>query len=429
MHQSPRCPLLHDPGKQIAIIDLHVLRLLSSETAKKTLMYKALILISALWCFTLSGCVSPVAINSLSRHYNETIASDLAEQLLLNIARASNNQPILFTGISNIAATLNFQANVGATPALTGSSGTTLMPLFGVGAAENPTISIVPMQGEEFTRRMLTPMTEDKLALLLRQNVDVDLLLRLAGLEFRTFENGAEEVYHNRPRNRKDYASYRRMVLHLSSIQDRDHLFFEPIILTKHWRLPVNDLSAKDFSALEKDYDISIDRRSRHFTLQKLQPSRIVISNYSPALLTEVERLKLDQEAQKLSPNDVLIDIRPDYPGGELPIHGRLRLRSFSNILYFIGRTLFAEPEVDVSKDAKTPPVKENPVSVLSIQVTENKPNNSGFVVDYDDHYYSLPHDRANAWNETAFRVLEQIYQMTMSELPKGLLPSITISK
>ena len=87
--------------------------------------------------------MSPLAISTLSRNYNESVASDLTEQLLLNIARAANNEPILFTGISNIAATINFQANVGATPALTGNSGTSLMPLFGVGASENPTVTIM----------------------------------------------------------------------------------------------------------------------------------------------------------------------------------------------------------------------------------------------------------------------------------------------
>ena len=373
--------------------------------------------------------MSPLAISTLSRNYNESVASDLTEQLLLNIARAANNEPILFTGISNIAATINFQANVGATPALTGNSGTSLMPLFGVGASENPTVSIVPMQGEEFTRRMLTPLSEDKLALLLRQNVDVDLLLRLAGLEFRTLENGNEEVYHNRPRNQEDYAAFRRMVLHLSTIQDQDHLFFEPLILTKRWQLPIKQLSSNSFSTLEKEYDISIDQGQEQYTLKKLQQSRNVISNYNPAMLTETERQQLDDETQMLAPNDVLIDIRPGYPGGELPIHGRLRLRSFSNILYFIGRTLSAEPEVDVSKDPRTRPVSENPVCVLAIRVTDDKPNNALLAVNYKEQYYSLVRDPAYPWDETAFRVLAQIYQMTMSELPKGAVPTITISK
>jgi hypothetical protein len=51
--------------------------------------------------------------------------------------------------------------------------------------AENPTISIAPIEGEDFTKRLLTPLHEFKLALLLRQGVDIDLLLRLMAKELR----------------------------------------------------------------------------------------------------------------------------------------------------------------------------------------------------------------------------------------------------
>ena len=119
----------------------------------------------------LSGCLSPLVLDNMSQAYNEATANDISKQMLLNIARAQHNEPIHFSGISNIAATLNFQANIGATPALTGSNGSAFMPILGAGAEENPTISIVPMQGAEFTKRLLTPMTEEQLGLLLRQNV------------------------------------------------------------------------------------------------------------------------------------------------------------------------------------------------------------------------------------------------------------------
>ena len=62
--------------------------------------------------------------------------------------RAHRHQPIHFTGVSNIAATFDFRVNAGATPALTGEASKTLMPVFGGSVAENPTISIVPIEGE-----------------------------------------------------------------------------------------------------------------------------------------------------------------------------------------------------------------------------------------------------------------------------------------
>jgi len=218
---------------------------------------------------TLSACLSPIALDRAGMAYNESIADLASRQLLLNIARARYNQPIHFSGISNIAATFNFQANAGATPPLTGNNGTTLMPIFGGAASENPTISIVPMEGEEFTRRLLTPLEENKMTLLLRQNIDVDLLLRLVALEFRVNEKGVERIYHNRPRNQEDYAMFRRVMLHLSTIQDRERLYAEPLVFEQRWSLPAKAMTAEAFQALEKEYSISFDRKNDSYQLSR----------------------------------------------------------------------------------------------------------------------------------------------------------------
>lgn len=375
----------------------------------------------------LSGCLSPMALDHLAIAYNESSADVMSKQLLLNIARARFNHPIYFSGISNIAATLDFQANAGATPPFTGNNGTALMPIFGGSVSENPTISIVPMEGEQFTQRLLTPISEDKLTLLLRQNIDVDLLLRLVTLEFRT--HGEEAVYHNRPRNRRDYAAFRRIVLHLSSIQDRDQLYAEPLIFERHWTLPVASVGGKAFRDLEQEYSITLDTNKPIYHLTKRIVGRTVLTNYDPLLLSNEERIRLNEEAEKNAPNDLLVDIRPDYPGGEFPLHGKFRLRSFSNIMYFIGRTLAAEPERDVPKDPRTPPVAENPVSVIDISESSRPPSDADVVVNYRGKYYAVRPSRGSAWNQTAFRVLSQIFQMTVTELPKPGVPSITIAK
>jgi hypothetical protein len=374
----------------------------------------------------LGGCLSPMALDHVAIAYNQSIADVVSKQLLLNIARARHNQPIYFSGISNIAATLNFQANAGATPELAGS-GTSLMPIFGGSVSENPTISIVPMEGEEFTQRMLTPLSEDKLTLLLRQNVDVDLLLRLVTLEFRT--QSKEGVFHNRPRNEEDYATFRRIVLHLSSIQDRDQLYAEPLVFERKWSLPASSIDGSALLALESKYSMDNLQMPSIYTMSKQVIGRTVLTNYDPSLLTNEERMALNDEAEKNAPNDLMVDIRPGYTGGEYPLHGKFRLRSFSNIMYFIGRTINVEPEIDVTKDPRTPTVNGNPVSVLAISESENEPEGAVLSIKYADKYYAVQANNDSHWNQTAFRVLSQIFQMTVTETPKIGVPSITISK
>src|SRR5262249_5901649 len=66
----------------------------------------------------------------------------VARQMLLNNARARQNQPIHFTAVASIAATYKLSASAGLTPALTGEHGWLVVPVIGGVREENPTISI-----------------------------------------------------------------------------------------------------------------------------------------------------------------------------------------------------------------------------------------------------------------------------------------------
>ncbi|MDH5565004.1 MAG: hypothetical protein OEY91_15450, partial [Nitrospirota bacterium] len=128
----------------------------------------------------LSSCISPKALEHVVVAYDYSVTKSLVEQLLVNIARSHHHQPVHFTAISNIAATFDYRYMAGATPPLGGvNGGFSLAPIFGATIAENPTFSINPIEGEDFTQRLLTPLREAKMTLLLRQGVDIDLLLRL----------------------------------------------------------------------------------------------------------------------------------------------------------------------------------------------------------------------------------------------------------
>ena len=78
-------------------------------------------------------------------------------------------------------------------PALGGLAGTSLLPIFGGSIAESPTISIVPIEGEDFTRRLLTPFSQNKLTLLLRQRYDSSIMPNLSRLGFFVSAPGKNE--------------------------------------------------------------------------------------------------------------------------------------------------------------------------------------------------------------------------------------------
>jgi hypothetical protein len=388
---------------------------------------------SSIFCILpvlLTGCFSPKALEHVVIAYDHSVTRSLVEQLLLNIARSHHHQPVHFTAISSIAATFNYQFHAGATPPLGGlDGGFALAPIFGGSIAENPTFTISPIEGEDFTQRLLTPLREGKLTLLLRQGVDIDLLLRLMAGEIRTTINNHETAYYNRPADQIGYPKFRQIVLHLSRLQDNNQLYIEPLVYDREWILPLSSFSAGDFQTLENNYRIIVDAEKQIYTIQKRSIGHTVITNYDPTTISNRERLALQAKADRWPPNDILVDIRPGNPGGEYPIQGAFRLRSFHGILNFLGRSIASEPEYHVDPDPGTGIVSENPVRVLDIIESTIERPNTKLSVTHEGHYYSIADEEKRSWNQEAFRLLYQLFQMTVTDAPRGNVPSITIAK
>lgn len=376
----------------------------------------------------LSGCVSPPVLDLSVMSYDRVTTDLLSQQLLLNIARARHHQPIHFTAVSNIAATFDFRFSAGGTPALTGNSGGMVVPTFGGSVADNPTITIVPIEGEEFTRRLLTPVQEGMLTMLLRQGADVDLILRLLAGEFRNVQSAGEVAFHNLP-NDSGYTAFRQIVLHLSSIQDRNQLYVEPLRFERRWSWNRKDIRPEMLPALEKDYVVRQDPVTGNYQLSKMVNGRIIMTNYDPDQLSNEERVRLNTWAEANPINELNVDIRPGFPGGEFPIHGKFRLRSLANVLNFLGRGIAEEPEHPVERDPRTPPVADNPTATLGIMETDSAPAGDDISIEYRDRHYALKPESGYQWNREGFTLLHQIFQMTISELPRVGIPSLTIAK
>jgi len=387
--------------------------------------------LAGLFCsLAVTACLSPITLNRAVTAYDQAITDAISKQLLINIARAHQNQPIHFTGVSNIAATFDFRVSVGATPALTGEASRGLMPIFGGSMAENPTISIVPIEGEDFTKRLLTPYQESKFLLLLRQRYDIDLLLRLMAQELRIRENGQEVAYRNTPADRKGYEMFRRVVTHISAIQDANQLHAEPLVYNRTWTIPANAVTAEGFQALQKEYLVTYSQKDNTYTLRKQITGRTLITNYDPATLSPDERARLIDETEEGHLNDVYFDIRPGHIGGDYPLKGDFRLRSFNRILHFLGRSLEEEPEYHVDKDPRTPEVHENPVHTMELLLSDGAPSDADLSIKSHGKYYAVNSTGPLArWNRKAFQMLYLLFQMTVSEVPRVGVPSITIAK
>ncbi|MGO9315043.1 MAG: hypothetical protein ACLQDI_20210 [Syntrophobacteraceae bacterium] len=137
-------------------------------------------------CLTFTGCASfgPLVLNNAVIKYDNNVLQSEEELLLLNIVRMHDDQPPHFTVASAVQATFTLSgtgtvAPIGTTTSAYGVSiGTTI--------SDSPTITIVPMQGKDYSERLLRPIDSHFVnTVFLQQGAKrIDKMLRLIGRDF-----------------------------------------------------------------------------------------------------------------------------------------------------------------------------------------------------------------------------------------------------
>jgi zinc transporter len=116
-----------------------------------------------------AGCTTlgPQALDQTRLQYNEVVKRTTEEQLLLNIVRLHYTDTPSSLAVSGIAAQFERSQSVQLTPFFTSAgadnnrSFTAILPQAGVQGADRPTISLTPLDDQEFTRKLFTPLPLD----------------------------------------------------------------------------------------------------------------------------------------------------------------------------------------------------------------------------------------------------------------------------
>jgi len=380
-----------------------------------------------------NGCLSSLALHQAVLSYDRVVSEIGSEELLLNIARVRRHHPIHFTAVSSVAATFNFQFSAGAGPPPNATtSGSGLVPMFGGSMSENPTITIIPVEGEEFNQRVLNPFTEDKFLKLHLQGADIGLVIRMMASEFRADQNGADRILRNRPSRRTEYEEFRRRALHLTALYQAHRLYVEPMVVQQTITMPAKSAEHANVvvDALEKGYRWAEEGDTG--TLSRKVIGRVLITNYDVSDLSVDERKKLYLYTNTLPENEIFVDIRPGSPGGEYPYRGVIRLRGFLGILGFLARGIADEEEFPVDKDDRTGEVRFNPAKTMEVTEGTTRPSEAAFSISYEGRTYSVLNGDSPAavWNLEAFRLLNQLYELSVHPSEFGRpAPAITIAK
>ena len=396
---------------------------------------KAPLLALTLVAAMLGACstVGPPVLERAVLGYDETNARLSQKMVLLNIARWQAGESLHLTVTSSIAATFDWTATTGIGGQLEESSGTDFFNLnMGARASENPTFSILPLQGQEYVNRLLQPFTEDVVSLTVFQgDTPIDQLLRLMaeGIEFYGPKGESARFVTNSPGRPQEYTEFRRILLHLRWLAESRQLFARPLVF--------EDILFKDIADrpkaedLAKGINLGVTWRQKpdgRFQASRLIQGRVAITNYDPMLLSDEQRWALNERIKRLPASVVYVDLAPGYPGGDMPFKGGIRLRSFGETIRFVADGMGKFPEFDVQPDLRTgssDAAVENRAATLTIAITETPPPDNIPSVAYRGQYYSVADTE---WDRDNFRLLALLNQTTVGDV-KGVGIPITISK
>jgi len=412
---------------------------LESETAQPTvrrpeggldlLRRATLNLFSGAIAVAVSGCIGPPVLERQVLGYDEVTRTLDEKLLLLNIARVSNEEPVHFTSTSSIAATFNWTTTLGASGERTESKGTNFLNLnIGGSASENPTFSISPISGKEFTERVATPFQDTSFEFLVFQGGKINQAMRLmsAGIEVQTPDGRFVRFIENDPQRPKEYEEFRQIAAHLQWLNDNRHLFVRPLVFDE--TLVADFKSTPSAADINNGFNMGLRWRQKpngNYELTRLKGGRVVVTNFDPMALTEQQRFELDEKIKKNPSGFVYLDVEPNGPGGNLPIQGAIKLRSMFQILNFIATGIRIAPEFKVSPNLPTEETGVAGTATLKINVTDSPPDLRLPTVYYDGHYYSV---NDTVWDRTTFLILSILFQTTIGR-PENVGIPITISK
>lgn len=403
-------------------------------------------LIAVVSATLVTGCASgPASLIDTRLPYNEAIKVTTEQQLLLNIVRLRYTDTPSSLAVANVTAQFEIVKQLQLTPFFSASgaepnrSYTSILPQAGISYADRPTISLVPIDDAEFTRKLFTPLTVDGVLYLAKTTWPISTVFRLY-LENINWVPNAELASGPTPRLAPPYSSFLRGVEALGKLQAEGQIVFG----TQERFDPVNDSipaakvdamavieAAKngfEFKFNKADASATLGKRARHpmlFIDPKALESPITKEFVSAFML------KPGQTRYELTADDVEPFSSADNAAFEVL---DIEPRSLLQALYFISHGIEIPPEHSQSGIARTTFDRNGkvfdwaPVTAGLFQARWSKgdspPVNAHVSVRYRDYWFYIPGDDHDS--KATFSLLMELSRLDL-QTRTGDRPVLTL--
>lgn len=314
---------------------------------------------AALVACAISGCATfgPNALQQTRLQYNEVVKATTEEQLLLNIIRLRYTDTPSSLAVSTIAAQFERSQNLQLTPFFTSAgadfnrSYTAILPQVQISGADRPTVSLTPLDDQEFTRKLFTPMTLDGIVYLTKTTWPISTVFRLY-LENLNWVSNAQTASGPTPRKPPVVDDFLRGMEAMQALQDRSQIVFgiEERTETLGGPLPAASVSARDLiEAAKSGYEYRQDEKTGAWTLIKKTSQPVLFIDPVSRASAEMEDFARTFRLRRgLTKYDITQETLSPF-SSSAPAEGvtnlDLETRSLLQALYYVSHGIDIPPE------------------------------------------------------------------------------------
>jgi hypothetical protein len=299
----------------------------------------------------LSACSTTLGPRSLEQSrldYNVAVKTTSEEQLLLNIVRLRYMDTPSSLAVSAIAAQYEWAHTVGLMPFFTAAgsdinrSFTSLLPQVQALSADRPTFSLTPLDDQEFTRKLFTPLPLDAVIYLAKTTWPISTVFRLY-LENLNWVSNAQTASGPTPAVAPDFNDFRRGIEALQVLQNHGQIVFGLDERTEiaGGALPAGSIKASDIiEAAKNGYEYRPDDEGKTWSLVKkvqqpvMRVGPAAVGSLELLTLTQVFRLKPGLDKYDIT-QEALSPFPATYPADGVSSLD-LETRSMLQALYFV---------------------------------------------------------------------------------------------
>ncbi len=348
-----------------------------------------------------SGCATkmgPSGIRPDTENYNEAIARSADEQLLLNLVRLRYRDRPLFLELQSVVSQRSLRGDVNGGMKIGVGGGGGNEGVVGVSGTyeEKPTVTYTPLKGEDFARRILTPLTPETIILLSNSGWSIERLFLICVSRLNGVEN-APTASGPTPEAAPDFEEFRELVVTLREMQ-REGLLTLQVFRTPGQEMPQIEVIIDVPSEVESSLNDRLGRLRSRLNLEEGE-----------------HRLRLTSALRPTQENEIA-----------------LNPRSLMGVFYYLSQAVVPPVEheekglVTVTRDEDGERFDWARVTgqMFAVRSQENKPKDAFVAVRHRGYWFYIADNDLNS--KTTFVLLHFLLSL-QSGGDAGLAPVLTL--